>query len=157
MDYPNIPTDNLYKFLAIGGLVVFIFSIVYPTGKLLELEFQLADFKAGREKINIERNFLNKEIEILEKKESVGSNEIKVIRDKLLQQELKEADFNAQAEKIQVSFKWIQDFQWLAIIGSLLGVILEAIGFTAWYLRVQHPQDQLLEKQLAESNKKYNN
>ncbi len=153
MDYPNIPTDNLYKFLAIGGLVVSFFSIVYPIGKLLELDFQLADFKAGREEINIERNFLNKEIEILEKKESVDSNEIKVIRDKLLQQELKEADFNAQAEKIQVSFKWIQNFKWLAIMGSLLGMILEVIGFSAWYLRVQHPQDQLLEKQLAESKK----
>ena len=31
MNIPNLPTDNLYKFMALSGLVLFIISTIYPT------------------------------------------------------------------------------------------------------------------------------
>lgn len=30
MNIPNLPTDNLYKFIALSGLAIYVFSIVYP-------------------------------------------------------------------------------------------------------------------------------
>lgn len=30
MQIPNIPTDNLYKFLSLSGIAIFMFCIVYP-------------------------------------------------------------------------------------------------------------------------------
>ncbi len=30
MNIPNLPTDNLYKFMALSGLFIFILSMFYP-------------------------------------------------------------------------------------------------------------------------------
>ena len=45
----NLPTDNLYKFLAISGLVIAMFSVYYPFQKSHELQFLIVEQKAELE------------------------------------------------------------------------------------------------------------
>lgn len=35
---PSVPTDNLYKFMALAGLVIVVLSIVLPASKISEIE-----------------------------------------------------------------------------------------------------------------------
>lgn len=37
MDIPNLPTDNLYKFLALSGLALFIFSLYFGTNNSIAI------------------------------------------------------------------------------------------------------------------------
>jgi hypothetical protein len=43
------PTDNLYKFLAIFGLIIVMYSIYYPFQKLRELRFLAVETKTEME------------------------------------------------------------------------------------------------------------
>ena len=57
MNIPNLPTDNLYKFMALSGLAIFLLSIVFPLRqvndiklKMIEIETQVEMFKLESEK-----------------------------------------------------------------------------------------------------------
>ncbi len=38
MDIPALPTNNLYKFSALCGLLLVVLGIGYPTNKIFEIE-----------------------------------------------------------------------------------------------------------------------
>jgi len=38
MDIPSLPTDNLYKFSALSGLLLVVFGLGYPSSKVFEIQ-----------------------------------------------------------------------------------------------------------------------
>jgi DNA-binding transcriptional MerR regulator len=54
MDIIKPPTDNLYKFLALSGLLILIISTTYPVWLYLELDKQSAGFHRDLKVLNIE-------------------------------------------------------------------------------------------------------
>ncbi len=63
MNIPNLPTDNLYKFLALFGLVLFLFCNIYPTTKLNKVEEEVIKIKTEIGEIDLEIDFLEEEID----------------------------------------------------------------------------------------------
>ncbi|MEO3403242.1 hypothetical protein AAFN85_05035 [Mucilaginibacter sp. CAU 1740] len=63
MDFSSLfsASDNLYKFLFVGGIVMICFSMVYPLQKKQELEIEINTY-------NKEAEFLNRDIEVLQAK-----------------------------------------------------------------------------------------
>src|SRR5438876_11374608 len=56
MDVPTLPTDNLYKFVALAGLVIAGYSGTFPL-------IQLADLERQRIRLDVEGKILDLEME----------------------------------------------------------------------------------------------
>jgi hypothetical protein len=54
---PNLPTDNLYKFIAIFGLILTLFSVYYPFQKVYELGLKTIETKYEILKVKNELDF----------------------------------------------------------------------------------------------------
>lgn len=76
MNIPNLPTDNLYKFIALTGLVLIVLSILYPEtkhreirdeitvheGKIAILDLDLVKDKKGLDEVQKEIQEIKKEV-----------------------------------------------------------------------------------------------
>lgn len=144
MDYPSIPTDNLYKFIALGGLALMIFSVTYPANKALELHLDTIAVNAQVKKLTIEVENLEREITRVETTKVIERTdaEIKLLREKVTEQKFKSVDIRVSFEKAIVQMYWLRAYSIAAGLGLVLGIIFSNIGFILWYRRVQKPNDQ---------------
>jgi len=51
---PTLPTDNLYKFMALSGLAIVIFSFVFPMIRMSEIKLKLVEVETQTELLEIE-------------------------------------------------------------------------------------------------------
>ena len=115
-----IPTDNIYKFYALFGLVLFIFgigSIIYIQSSTNEIGFQASIEIAAINQIekpsnvdSVKRSFLQRRIDV--------------------------------ALQDRIFFNWSTGI----IIGAAL--VLMIYGFRKWHKEIQPMQDKILELQL---------
>jgi len=150
MNFPALqspPTDNLYKFMALSGVVLLIvapffwakFYITHAERTRLAIQMlgeaipppNYFDSKAAIERglpVSEEQKKLLEKYEALRKESSrVGSEFL-----------------------IYENFRYV--VTGAAIFLGLLGCALTYFGFRLWYLRLQKPLDRILEKQAGESN-----
>jgi hypothetical protein len=146
MPIPNLtpPTDNLYKFLAISGLIFTIFCIVYPTSFLTSNSSTLTTLLTNSRVLEMDINLL--ETRVYEQQAQIPTDEIVIqyqqqihdIRrrmievDELVNQELRKQNFINQIRQILYIF-------------SLLGAAITGTAFSLWYYKVQKYQDKILE------------
>ena len=130
MNIPNIPTDSLYKTLAIGGLIITILSGYFMLDYFIDVDDRIR-------KAITENEALNYEHEVL--KEEADSNSLK----------WNEIGVRAIANKNE--FIGIKEYQ--ANYNSLLttfsllfslGLLLSIVGFHQWYVKVQKYQDKII-------------
>ena len=76
MNIPNLPTDNLYKFLALSGVVISLFFNIYPDYVLDEIREEVTKIETESGELKLEVLFLEEEQEELEKKISKANTEI---------------------------------------------------------------------------------
>lgn len=55
---PNVPTDNLYKFYAITGIIIAIFSVIICVFFLNDIDENLAELEMELDLDDLERVFL---------------------------------------------------------------------------------------------------
>ncbi|MCB9185813.1 MAG: hypothetical protein H6601_03620 [Flavobacteriales bacterium] len=67
MNIPNLPTDSLYKFMALSGLVLLLFSNVYPRYLIDQIEEERNSIISEIGKHSIEINHLSEDRDQLEK------------------------------------------------------------------------------------------
>lgn len=144
MNFPIIPTDNLYKFVALGGLALMIFSVTYPTNKALELQLNTITLRAEIEKLKVEVENLDKDVSRAEKKKNddLTDAEIKSLIKTLTEQKIKRIDVEANINKVDAQKHWLIAYLLAAGIGVMLGSFATFKGFSLWYSRVQKPNDQ---------------
>jgi hypothetical protein len=106
MEIPSFQTDNLYKFMALSGLFIFIFSLVYPWSRLCENKLKMAEIQTKIRIINIENEALEDKFKRIKKDEEslhkdVNSAENRIMKDKLSKKEVEILRKNADkvAEK----------------------------------------------------------
>ena len=68
MYLPNVPTDNLYKFIALAGIVLFILSIFYPEIQRQELRDEIALLNGEIQKLDYEKSPLEEKTKEIKKK-----------------------------------------------------------------------------------------
>jgi hypothetical protein len=62
----NLPTDNLYKFVAIFGLIIALFSIYYPFQKYHELRLLLIENEGESELFKFHESYLEGRTKFIE-------------------------------------------------------------------------------------------
>jgi hypothetical protein len=138
------PTDNLYKFMAIAGLLVAGFSLYFPIterrqyrDQVLALEIELAAQTAETQRIN----------EALSRRDS--------LRPLTRQEEERFGRFDSLRAQRNATMPLRQEalaryrtdiglFGVLLVLGTASGLGCAAAGFTLWYNRVQRHLDRAL-------------
>lgn len=126
------PTDNLYKFFAIAGLILLVFSLYYPKKLVEEVSSEIIKLNAS---VDIAELSINKSI--------TKQNKITIIeidRDtKLLKQKHELSKFYATS----------------GAIFSIVGFLLSLFGFTSRYIRVQKHIDTKLKYEIMDYELKF--
>ncbi len=150
MNISSIPTDNLYKFLAISGLVIIITCLYLPYKQIREIDLKYIELKSETQLLEEKNYILNVKKKLVEDiKSSTSEDALKIL--------------NERAELLQeapiISKRWEQliylnnekkELRKITNVGLGFGVIITFIGFFQWYRRLQKYQDILMKRE-AES------
>jgi hypothetical protein len=161
MDSPlwRPPTDNLYKFLALSGLVAMLVALIYPLTMINKLEIESAEVFGDLKLSQAELARLELRVAALRAEDSSGQIEAghRYLAETQLD-EFSDALFDAQkamilsqtrSHKLDVLFdntkKWVN----LAIILFAVGTVAMTFGFWKWYTKIQRFEDAILERRAA--------
>ncbi len=180
MKLPEIPTDNLYKFMAISGVVIVIASFVpffyqhklriqeiQMVGErhilLTEFENLLADIKTFKKDMGPIQQLIKKQNlkdstpeELLQEYENILTPPTEVIKEG---EEIVEQFHKLYPLGIQFLTKCLELGYLRSIIrrnfillnfGFLSGIILAVTGFLLWYKKLQLPLDMIIKNKLKE-------
>ncbi|HDY8053425.1 hypothetical protein [Vibrio vulnificus] len=139
IDVPSLPTDSLYKFLALSGVFIMAFSL-YTYARFYTLTKSKAfELEAGVEELDAEVSFFERQVH--PEQSDLLKTRIKHQRSKVLLKEL----------------IWYR--KQLIVIGLLtsifasLGGFMAFQGFNLWYWKIQVHQDRLTELKVDELEK----
>jgi hypothetical protein len=126
MNIPNLPTDNLYKFCSIFGLILFVFGIYLIYDSNLEV------YKARQKLVNLADDYIKSE-------PSIDSLDVKVISIDSVRMEF------INPSKYRFSHPNIVKSYMVSLI--VFGFLLGAFGFHRWYFKTQKYVDQILKNE----------
>jgi len=147
MDIPHIPTDNLYKFISLSGVAIFLLFIVFSSQKLIEL---------STKSFEISKSIAVAKVDCEEFKQE-SSRELYFEPSKFNYENLTKQNYNQQRKLAEIAIdneqlRSIFHFQALIFIVLAICAIISSFmikyGFSLWYYQVQLPQDDLLQKQI---------
>jgi hypothetical protein len=157
----NPPTDNLYKFIAIFGLIITLFSVYYNENYVHELAHASINVNAEQESIKLEiEYFKNRYEQVMSYLEDVTDREkFLAVSDEINKARL---EFQKGVIKAEANWKkmklmdadWLLAERWAGIMGIVLGISLMGAGFLLWYARVQRPLDYQLYQQIVWAEEK---
>jgi hypothetical protein len=113
------PTDNLYKFMAIVGLVLWVGGSLYPWTKAYEVERELITLEA----------------------------EVQHAQDKSAQSS--PIELEKRTKLLRLLFKATIGYFVVGVLSLFVGGFLMYFGFKLWYIRVQKPLDEKLKNEKA--------
>lgn len=106
MNLPNFPTDNLYKFMAIAGIILFILALFYPEYRSGEINTEIVLYNGEIKKLSVENEKaesklkeIKQEIDILDTK---ANNKGSVVNDTLIS---RTRILNGQSDLVELSKK----------------------------------------------------
>ncbi|MDC5842550.1 hypothetical protein OPW33_24925 [Vibrio europaeus] len=115
----SLPTDNLYKFMSLFGLVMIICSSVFKYVAIKDIQVSVSELMIEQSSLSVM---------------SADSAELEHAKAKLL----------AVKERLLMNEK----FDLRASVFIVLGIILSIAGFALWYFKTQRLLDQLLRRQV---------
>lgn len=178
MNLPSIPTDNLYKFCAVSGVVLLLFGATFPVQKLFETQNNV---DRARTEINIlaqqvaflaeDQGSLHADLSELENKTdaavaNLASANLPSLRARTATVRKTVNTVSENRRQLLLSsirLKGNVDHathlihrMWLYIAGAAMfmfgGLALSRFGFMRWYDRVQKPADELLTRQTSDGS-----
>lgn len=156
MDIPQIPTDNLYKFKAIVGVVLALSLTGFTVIKVTELRIQVIEVETQLEKKKIQSERIAHELDKLQSKPQKTVDEVDLIKLKIDQSREQTAELKGNFQKMKFH---LRDLYFIFILGGLgiaFGIGMARIGFREWYQFVQVPQDTLLRLQVELAEREAN-
>lgn len=130
---PNAPTDNLYKFIAIFGLILSTGLFLYSDYMKSQIQLEISTYA----KVNAERQ--HKLIEGYSKNEPIEDMEL--LKNKYLNM------LEIEGTKLIVSSENYEFYLKARNYGSPFFLIISIIGFGLWFFKVQRYQDKILQKE----------
>ena len=151
-NFPTAPTDNLYKFLALTGLALLLFSLVYPANLMRELELRAAETKTRHALLKEEITQLQDDIQVAMARDSKSADEWLSLKQRHQELRLKKIQADGETRLLAVLIMQTRYVFNALVLGSLLGYGMAHLGFHLWYTRVQRPADQAtLRREKSES------
>lgn len=146
MEVPNLPTDNLYKFMAIAGVVLVVFGLSFPLRIAGKLQLQLIEARTEVDLSRVRADRLSERVERWKAMPEQTPEQAEKFRDDLQLLREKSVQDVGLVSKVGAIFSQLI---FLIVAGSastLYGYILARRGFKLWYERVQRPNDLRLAK-----------
>lgn len=144
---PNIPTDSLYKYLAVGGLTIAIFCFYVVIRNLTTVGENLTDLYVADSQLKYRSGLDSGQVAFTD------------YRRFRYEAKLDSLAFEQKAygllRQVQTSFDFMQR---LAYVGILIGLGISIFGFSLWYRKVQKFDDLIIRnnahKQINDKNLK---
>jgi hypothetical protein len=135
----SLPTDNLYKFMAIAGLSIIFFSFYLAFNRVESLWERLDQGMRQSDK-------LSEEIAQLRIKEKTIQEVMdrRIVKYEIGKRQLQLSDAMFATDRFYKMTLWILD---RVLIALCCGCFFTALGFTLWYTRVQRPLDIAIKTQ----------
>jgi uncharacterized protein YktA (UPF0223 family) len=143
------PTDNLYKFAALSGLVLLLVSIIYPQTRMDALNARIYDFNCEIEEMKVGGETLAEHFKAYKSqifKSDAEGKSLAAATEELQKHSSRMAVRSTEIDYLKNRFRW---WERVCGIGAGLGLLIMGYGFMSWYLNLQRPQDRLLQKELA--------
>lgn len=141
---PLPPSDSLYKFTAIGGLIMLVLS-VYAPWKIY------TDLKSDTLNLQYEKKVLDRELKniLVEMNNMPNPSEAEMVRmqkrsGEIVMLELKMTHSN---DKLQLLKSQADVLRTLALVANVISFVLIVFGFINWYIKFQMYQDQIIKAQ----------
>ena len=176
MQLPNLPTDNLYKFTALAGITITLFSVALPVAGILRTEELLRLAAERTDSISIALSYLEADAERLRADtpnipdsatlEARGGRlpprapgrpsaqalitEADSITQRTMRLRFAHNSAAHRMKEVRALYQQTLLLIVLGIVGCAIGIAMAQWGFRAWYNRVQRYQDALLKKQAAD-------
>jgi hypothetical protein len=147
MNLPTLPTENIYKFMALSGLALLIFSFTFPSRLADELELKAVEVTVEGKLISMEVSELQGEVESAKSNPNLSIEDKISFTHKLTQLNTKLIQFSGNNLRLSVLHKQASHALNLSLSGFFFGLITAFFGFIFWYIRIQKPADLLLKKQ----------
>jgi hypothetical protein len=150
---PNPPTDNLYKFLAITGIIVLVLAYLMPYILLKDLTTQMIEQIGEANLLQIELNIVEREVTRLENNEMPTADDVTRIRtmlDDIQRNDTKRKTKLMLIDDINQEFKVISK---IANYAKSIGFFLTIIGFALWYEKLQRHQDTFVKREAEHTYK----
>lgn len=148
---PNLPTDNLYKFMALSGLFLFCFSLYFITTKVDALEERVYKDGIAYSEWKVKAEALEKEIDHLTTEKSLAAQKsIEVnesLKSKLLEHNINLAKVKHATLYSKNNLEQIKHYQQIGFWLKVVSLLLSIFGFALWYFRVQKYQDIALKNE----------
>ena len=169
MNIPNLPTDNLYKFLSLTGLFLMVSSFGYKEyrnhqhnieNSEIIVNKEILDYKIENKKrlLELSGKLSDIEIDIIESKKNYESkdnanldieNLINIYKTTIKESDLEWYNIEAgklrmKSELADVSLERTQKLNWMLNLSMIIGLISMVSGFYLWYIKLQRYLDIIL-------------
>jgi hypothetical protein len=148
MEHFKPPTDNLYKFLALSGVLLVIFTLYLPFSMMNELRLMIDLLQPEASSLEAKVDFWNEDKEILEARQSIASDEEKEDleqRKRILETRI--AFANAKMEAINRLGKQMMVYEKYIKVFAVFGWCLVFLGFGLWYSKLQKFEDKKIKRE----------
>lgn len=166
----DLPTDNLYKFMAIFGMLLIILPfLVFPTiqnykyriidlttkaalkdNELEELEKIVKQVEDKTSQLNKEEHIKNYENEFDVNKSREVNEVEKTVKDvfkKIEIGEIESINLNNELKKVVADFNYFAILIYIIKVFPIIGFIISIIGFYLWYNKNQKYLDIIIKKE----------
>ena len=140
----NLPTDNLYKFMAIAGLSIALFSIYLMFTRAEQGTLRVDQLERESTVLLEEENQIELAWERLKEKAGPSSKSLEDARNEIKKRKAR------MHEDVQAAKRFAELNLWLIKqlrVASIVGVLLAVVGFFLWYFRVQKYLDIAIREQ----------
>lgn len=154
---PDLPTDSLYKFLALLGMVLFLARVIVPKILVNRLRDYVNELMIEVAPVKAEIGYLEGEIDDVKNQGAPDSEEgFEILRGRMTGMKAKVQELGVKSAivdaKIRIAEERRREMVWLYVVmvaGGLSGGLLMASGFRLWYDRLQKYQDMIVAAEAA--------
>jgi len=136
-DLLSLPTDSLYKFLALSGLAITAISLILPEFLLKNLKFNIYEVRMSHDiTFEKEKDFIRRS-KIYSEKQNKTLEEVEIYEKESLDNRCARIQIDKEVKEIEylvAKFKVVNSIQ---IFSILLGLSMFISGFYLWYTKLQ--------------------
>lgn len=143
MSVPNLPTDNLYKFLSLGGLLLGVVSLSL---NILVLDnYSQQAINLFRQDLEINKNLkeVNLRLKTLTPEVLKDNKELVRLYSETLKSENNNKILQKEVDNITPSYEIKNN---LLNFATATGFLVSAAGFILWYEKLQKYEDKIVKK-----------
>ena len=133
MEDMPVSSSNMYKYLALSGVVIIIVTLVFAVSELFDIHDQLLEAE--------------ERVEVMTARLEAGTNPEEEEPVSELEQQLNQIRLDSAERRLKVlKDRSLELREWATILFTV-GIAVSAFGFTRWYRKIQMPMERIAQHQ----------